>query len=210
MSGQARAAAGARDAQRVRAQRVDALARLVLAGAQHVRRLVRPRDPARAEHDVTAPARDPAGGSCWRETPTRPAATRPRRPGAPRTGGPRPRASPSTATSAKCSPSTHHVRSRAPRISTSHAASACSQIVATRSSTYRTIGPRTRPGTAATYFTGGERGEVGLRRRAAGLGVRPVSALDAPLGSFCGRVGLLGDDERHAQAGGEQCRQTDR
>ena len=60
------AAAGARDTQRVGAQRVDALAGLVLARAQHVRRLVRPRDPARAEHDVTAPARvqqaDRAGG----------------------------------------------------------------------------------------------------------------------------------------------------
>ena len=60
------AAAGAGDTQRVRAQRVDALARLVLARAQHVRRLMRPRSPARAEHDVTAPARvqkaDRAGG----------------------------------------------------------------------------------------------------------------------------------------------------
>ena len=133
----------------------------------------------------TAPAAHRAGGSCWRETPIPAPATRARRRGAPRTGGPRPAASPSTATSAKCSPSTHHVRSRAPRISTSHAASVCSQIVATRSSTYRTIGPRTRPGTPATLSTAPVTGQgVRTTRRPAGAGsVHAASTSDRGRGA---------------------------
>ena len=84
--GSGRPAPGRGEPLRVDAQRVDALALVVLVGAQDVRRLVRSRHAAGAEHDV-ATARRPAGGSCSAGTPSPPPATRARRRAAPRRGG---------------------------------------------------------------------------------------------------------------------------